>query len=155
MKILMVCLGNICRSPVAEGVLRNKAVKYGLSIEVDSAGTSRLHAGENPDPRSVLHSKTKGIDISKLVSRQFNVSDFDQFDLIYTMDSSNYSNVLSIARTTSDQSKVRLILNESKPGQNISVPDPYYGGNDGFEKVFNLLDEACEIICKRIQEGTL
>jgi protein-tyrosine phosphatase len=155
MKILMVCLGNICRSPVAEGILRNKANKHGLNVEVDSAGTSALHAGENPDPRSVFHSKSKGIDISKLVSRQFKVKDFDLFDLIYTMDSSNYSNVLRLARTKSDQNKVRLILNESNPSQNKSVPDPYYGGNEGFETVFNLLDEACEVICKRIKEGTL
>lgn len=155
MKILMVCLGNICRSPVAEGVLKHKANFYGLNIKVDSAGTSGFHNGENPDARSVAHAKTKGIDISNLVSRQFKVRDFDEFDVIYAMDKSNYFDILDLARNENDSKKVRLILNELHPGKNLAVPDPYYGGSDGFENVYNLLDGACDVICKKIIENNL
>lgn len=148
MKILMVCLGNICRSPLAEGLLRDKLKKYKLSdtISVDSAGTSGYHAGEMPDIRSTAHARKKGIHISELVSRQFVVEDYDNFDRIYVMDHNNYKDVVSLARNAKDKSKVELILNVSHPGKNMPVPDPYFGGEAGFENVYNLLNEACEVL---------
>ena len=146
MKILLVCLGNICRSPLAEGILRHKALENELEIEVDSCGTSGYHDGENPDPRSIENAKQNGIDISDLVSRKFKQSDFDHFDIIYTMDSSNYQNIVDLAKTESDKKKVKLILNENFPDKNRNVPDPYFGGDSGFQDVFNLLNEACETI---------
>ena len=142
----MVCLGNICRSPVAEGIMRSKAEKYELNITVDSAGTSNYHIGQNPDPRSVENAKKKGLDISKLKARQFSRADFDRFDHIYVMDISNYNDVMELARDDQDRKKVELILNALYPDSNMSVPDPYYGGDHGFDNVFMLLDNACEVI---------
>lgn len=139
----MVCLGNICRSPVAEGILRHKAEQKKLNITVDSAGTAGYHIGETPDNRSVKNAKKHGVDISKLRARQFTISDFDRFDKIFVMDSSNYEDVASIARNKSDLEKVDLILNLTHPGSGKPVPDPYYGGEKGFDEVFRLLDEAC------------
>jgi protein-tyrosine phosphatase len=150
-KILMVCLGNICRSPLAEGILRHKLGQKGLNIEVDSAGTNNYHVGDHPDPRSIKKAKQYGINISKLVGRQFNISDFDRFDKIYVMDQSNYYDVISLARNEGDKKKVELILNSAFPGKNMPVPDPYYGGDDGFEKVYQLLDKACDVIVNSIE----
>ncbi len=147
----MVCLGNICRSPLAEGVLRYKLEKAGIkNIRVDSAGTSDYHVGDPPDTRSAQNAKQHGIDISNLCGRQFSVTDFDEFDLIYVMDASNYQNVIRLARNESDKTKVDFLLNAKWPGKNMAVPDPYYGSGDGFEKVFQLVDEACEEIVKRV-----
>ncbi|WP_166964438.1 low molecular weight protein-tyrosine-phosphatase [Yeosuana marina] len=147
-KILMVCLGNICRSPLAEGILRSKLPddKY----IVDSAGTANYHIGATPDKRSIAVAKKYGIDISNLKGRQFSVKDFDDFDVIYVMDESNYNNVLSLARNEHDSSKVKLILNEVYPNKNFDVPDPYYGGEQGFENVYNMLNEACTRIADRL-----
>ena len=150
--ILMVCLGNICRSPLAEGILRNKIEKRNLKIKVDSAGTSNYHIGEHPDKRSAKNAQSHSIDISKLVARQFTVQDFDYFDIIYVMDSANHSNVLSLARNESDSKKVELILNTLYPGTNMPVPDPYFGGEQGFEDVFILLDKACDIIVSHFEK---
>jgi len=150
MKILMVCLGNICRSPLAEGILQAKLNKKGLDIEVDSAGTGGWHVGEEPDKRSVAIAKKYGIDISHQQARQFSPNDFDEFDIIYAMDGSNLSDIVSLASSNENIEKVRLILNEINPADNSPVPDPYYGGDDGFENVFQLLDKACEIITKKI-----
>lgn len=147
-KILMVCLGNICRSPVAEGIMRNKSEKYGLDLEIDSAGTSNYHTGQCPDQRSLENAKKNGVDISKLKARQFSVSDFDRFDHIFVMDHSNYQDVIELARDESDKQKVDMILNALYPDSNMSVPDPYYGGEHGFENVFMLLDNACEILAQ-------
>ncbi len=144
MKILMVCLGNICRSPMAEGILRTKAEQKGLAVEVDSCGTADYHVGENPDPRSVEKSKEHNIDISSLCGRQFSVEDFDYFDIILTMDSQNYRDIQKLARDEKDLQKVKLILDYLYPGEDKGVPDPYYGEDDGFEKVFQLLDQASE-----------
>ncbi len=152
MKILMVCLGNICRSPLAEGILKHK-VEH-LNVEIDSAGTASYHVGEAPDVRSIRIGRAKGINISDLRGRQFAVSDFDRFDLIYVMDHSNLQNVLSLARDTRDRSKVKLLLNESSPGKDLPVPDPYQGGEEGFEKVFQMLDEATDALVKKIENGT-
>lgn len=146
----MVCLGNICRSPLAEGILSSKLNSN--SIFVDSAGTGAYHIGNQPDERSVAVAKNHGIDISKQKARHFQVSDFDIFDVIYVMDENNFQDILSLARNNHDKQKVKMILNEIHTNNNKSVPDPYYGGNEGFEKVFKMLDEACEIISKKIQK---
>lgn len=149
----MVCLGNICRSPLAEGILRNKAEKLNLDIDIDSAGTSNYHIGQHPDNRTVLNAKQHGIDISKLKGRQFQVEDFDKFDTIFVMDSSNYSDVISLARNENDKNKVELILNRVYPNSNMAVPDPYFGGEQGFENVFILLEKACDVIVHSLKNS--
>ena len=147
-KILMVCLGNICRSPLAEGILKSKLPKE--SFTIDSAGTAAYHIGSLPDRRSVTIARQYGLDISNLRGRQFNVPDFDRFDLIYVMDNSNFQNVIKLARDENDRAKVKLIMNEVYPNQNHDVPDPYYGGDQGFKNVYQMLDEACDIIAKKV-----
>ena len=145
MKILMVCLGNICRSPLAEGIMQNKINQNGLDWEVDSSGTGAWHSGELPDPRSIKVAKKHNIDITNQRGRQFQAHDLDEFDLILTMDASNYQNVKRLASTQEHEDKIHLIMNFANPGMNQTVPDPYYG-NDGFENVYEMLDEACECI---------
>ncbi|MCL4150251.1 UNVERIFIED_CONTAM: hypothetical protein GTU68_003131 [Idotea baltica] len=143
----MVCLGNICRSPLAEGILRSK-----LSNEkfiIDSAGTGNYHVGDLPDKRSIAVATKYGIDITNQRGRQFSSEDFDAFDLIYVMDNSNFKNVVKLARNENDIAKVKLILNEVYPNQNYDVPDPYHDSDLGFENVFKMLDEACEVIASR------
>lgn len=147
-KILMVCLGNICRSPLAEGILRSK-LPY-EDFVVDSAGTSGYHIGDPPDRRSVEVARKYGLNISHLSGRQFSTRDFDEFDFIYVMDQSNFENVNKLARSKEDLEKVKMILNEIYPNQNHDVPDPYYGGAQGFENVYKMLDEACSIIANKI-----
>ncbi|GAL65718.1 low molecular weight protein tyrosine phosphatase [Jejuia pallidilutea] len=142
----MVCLGNICRSPLAEGILKSKLPEDKFTI--DSAGTAAYHIGSKPDPRSIAVAKKYGIDITNLRGRQFEHKDFEAFDLIYAMDESNYNHIISMARNEEEKSKVKLILNEITPGENLSVPDPYYGGDQGFENVYQMLDQACENIKK-------
>jgi len=142
MKILMVCLGNICRSPLAEGILREKIRKNNLKLWVESAGTSGHHIGEEPDRRMQKTAILKGVDISDLRSRKFKKKDFKKFDLIFVMDSSNYNNVINLADNDNDKQKVKLILNEISPGEDLAVPDPYFGGQEGFDNVFKLLDDA-------------
>ena len=146
MKVLMVCLGNICRSPIAEGIFRDKVQKLGLDFLVDSAGTAAYHVGESPDNRMISTAASMGIDISSLRARQFSVSDYDEFDKIYAMDESNYQNMKNLARNARDIEKLDLLLNCKDSFINKSVPDPYYGGEDGFYQVFELLDEAIEHI---------
>ena len=148
MKILMVCLGNICRSPMAEGILRDKASKLCYDIEVDSAGTAAYHIGEAPDSRMIETAMSRGINISDLRARQFCVNDFDVFDKIYAMDASNLSNMQQLARNKSDLDKLDLLLNCKDSFLNKSVPDPYYGGEDGFFNVYNILEESIEFILK-------
>ncbi len=143
----MVCLGNICRSPLAEGILQTKVSK---NIVVDSAGTSGVHQGELPDIRSIEIAQKYGIDITNQRSRKFVDADFDNFDLIYTMDKSNYDTILALSKNDKEVKKVKMILNELKASSNMSVPDPYYGGKKGFENVFKMLDEACEIIATKV-----
>lgn len=147
-KILMVCLGNICRSPLAEGILKSKLFRSGVFI--DSAGTGSYHIGEKPDIRSITVAAENGIDITKQRARKFTVKDFDEFDYIYVMDSLNYKNVLELARNEDDIKKVKYILNEVFPGDNLEVPDPYIGGDYGFKNVYKMLDEACEAIAKKL-----
>ena len=146
-RILMVCLGNICRSPLAEGILKSKVDPH--KIFVDSAGTSNYHVDDCPDPRSISIASENNLNISSQRGRQFSVEDFDNFDKIYVMDMSNYHDVISLARNEEDKEKVSLILNEIFPGENVEVPDPYHGGANGFKKVYQMLDEACEVIAEK------
>lgn len=151
MKILMVCLGNICRSPLAEGILKHKIKERGLDWTVDSAGTGSWHVGERPDPRSIAMARKKGIDISDQRARKFTVADFDRYDLILVMDSSNYQDVLRLAKTEEHRKKVELIMNFAAPGRNKNVPDPYWDDN-GFEQVFDMLEEACEALIQKFEQ---
>ena len=148
MKILMVCLGNICRSPLADGLLKQKVDQLGLNVQVDSAGTSNYHAGQTPDARMRATARERGLSIDHLQARQFTVQDFSDFDLIYAMDQSNYQNMIALSRSEDDKAKVHLILNESHPSKNLEVPDPYFGGDQGFIEVYELLDEATDAIIK-------
>ena len=138
----MVCLGNICRSPLAEGILKSKSNK----IIVDSAGTAGYHVGSRPDQRSIEIGLKNNIDITNQRARQFTSNDFDDFDKIYAMDNDNYSKIISLATNQDQIDKVDLILNEVYPNQFKSIPDPYYGGEKGFENIYNLLEKACEQI---------
>ncbi len=146
MKVLMVCLGNICRSPLAEGILKHKAQQAGLDWQVDSAGIGGWHAGELPDRRSIEVAKKHGIDIMGQRARKFNASDLDNFDLILAMDDENFDDILRHAKTHEQRKKVHMIMNFSRPHKNERVPDPYYDGR--FQLVFNMLDEACGAILK-------
>ena len=147
-KILMVCLGNICRSPLAEGILQSKLNRS--DFLVDSAGTGGWHSGEQPDKRSIKVAKKYGIDISIQRARQFSVKDFDEFDYIYVMDNSNYKNVIALAQNREAKSKVKMIMNELFEDDNVDVPDPYYGGENGFENVYLMLNEVCTEIAKKL-----
>jgi len=146
--VLMVCLGNICRSPLAEGILKSKVNQE--KVHVDSAGTGDYNIDNIPDPRSIAVAKRHGLDISNQLGRQFQSEDFDRFDLIYVMDNFNFADVISLARNEADKKKVKLILNEVFPGENVDVPDPYQGGEPGFDKVYKMLEEACEIIASKL-----
>lgn len=148
-KILMVCLGNICRSPLAEGLLASKLPKD--RFLVDSAGTGNWHVGSCPDERSIEVARRNGLDISHQRGRQFKISDFDNFDYIYVMDASNLRNVRNMARTEQERSKVKLILDELFPGENMDVPDPYFGLHDGFDSVYRMLDEATGNIADKLK----
>lgn len=148
MKILMVCLGNICRSPLAEGILKHQVAAAGLDWSVDSAGTGAYHIGELPDPRSQEVAKVHGLDITDQSARQFVSQDFDRFDHILVMDSSNYQNVLKLARNAEDKAKVELIMNYAEKGMNTAVPDPYWD-DDGFEKVYQMLRRSCKAFVEK------
>tara|TARA_B100000809_G_scaffold266760_2_gene331308 strand:- start:42597 stop:43052 length:456 start_codon:yes stop_codon:yes gene_type:complete len=147
-KVLMVCLGNICRSPLAEGILKSKISSE--QVFVDSAGTAAYHIGNLPDYRSIDIAKKYGIDITDQRASAFSKNDFDAFDYIYVMDQFNYDTVINLARNQSDISKVNMILNELQPDKNLEVPDPYYGGIEGFENVYQLLNSSCDCIVQKI-----
>lgn len=149
MKILMVCLGNICRSPLAEGILQRKAKQAGLNWTVESAGTNRYHTGEPPHPLSQKVANTNGIDISKQKARRFTSDDFDDFDIIYALANDVKDEMRTIALNKFDESKVKLLMNELLPGKNIDVPDPWSGPEPGYHEVFNMLEEVCEVIVKK------
>lgn len=144
----MVCLGNICRSPLAEGILASKLPKN--AFVVDSAGTGHWHVGKQPDQRSIDIAKRNGVDISMQKGRLFGADDFDNFDYIYVMDATNYADVLKIAKTDEHRAKVRLILDELFPGEKVDVPDPYFGMANGFEIVYQMLSETCDAIAKKM-----
>lgn len=148
-KILFVCLGNICRSPLAEGILLHLKEKHQLTIEIDSAGTSNYHIGEAPDPRTIANAKKNGIDLSFLRARQFHINDFESFDKIYVMDKSNFNNVIAMAKNIDHENKVELFLNSVYPNKNLEVPDPYYGTEKDFESVFQLVYSASELFIKQ------
>ena len=152
MKVLMVCLGNICRSPLAEGILEKKINENGLDVSVDSAATSDYHVGDKPDPRSISKAAEYGIDITAQRGRQIQKSDFQEFDRIFVMDTSNYSNTVALTNKIEEIDKVEMILNLITPSSNKSVPDPYFGGEDGFENAYRLLDAACDVIIKQLKD---
>jgi len=147
-KVLMVCLGNICRSPLAEGLLKSKldAKKY----LVESAGTGDWHIGQQPDPRSIAVAKKNSLDITQQRGRQFKASDFKEFDHIFVMDISNKNDVLDMASSEEEKKKVHLILDELFPNENVDVPDPYQGSERGFDNVYEMLDKATDVISRRI-----
>ncbi|MCL4122696.1 UNVERIFIED_CONTAM: hypothetical protein GTU68_046595 [Idotea baltica] len=144
----MVCLGNICRSPLAEGILRSKV--NAQKVFIDSAGTGGYHIGKLPDSRSISVAKKYNIDITDQRCRKFHTSDYDKFDLIYVMDAFNKEDVLSLARNDNDIAKVKMILNEVFPNENVDVPDPYHNTERGFENVYQMLDKACNIIAEKL-----
>lgn len=145
-RILMVCLGNICRSPLAEGILHSKL--NSKDFYIDSAGTGGYHIGSAPDSRSVAVAKKYTIDISQQRCRKFTPQDFEDFDIIYVMDYSNYQNVVKLADNQSQKNKVKLLLSETSLKEK-EVPDPYYDDN-GFEYVFELIDNACNVIAQKL-----
>jgi protein-tyrosine phosphatase len=152
-KILMVCLGNICRSPLAEGILASKLpFKH---FAVDSAGTGNYNIGENPDHRSIAIAKLNGIDICKQKARQFSKNDFENFDYIYAMDVTNFQNIVELAPNEESAKKVKLILNEIFEDENVDVPDPYFGLENGFSKVYDMLDQVCDKIAEKLKKKHL
>ncbi len=152
-KVLFVCLGNICRSPAAEGILKKMIQEQGLEnkISVDSAGTSGYHDGELPDPRMRQHGTHRGYQFDSL-SRKFTSRDFDNFDLILAMDDNNYRNIVRLALDLESKSKVHRMVEFSEKYGHDHIPDPYYSGSDGFEQVLDLLEDACEGLLKKIKE---
>lgn len=148
-KILMVCLGNICRSPLAHGILESKLPSD--QFYIDSAGTANYHVGDPPDRRSISIAKSRGIDISHQRGQQFKASFFDVYDYIYVMDQHNYEDVIRLARTEQDRLKVKLIMEEDASAKLKHVPDPYYGDESGFEYVYNVLDQVCDKIAQKLQ----
>jgi protein-tyrosine phosphatase len=158
-RLLFVCLGNICRSPTAEGVMRSLVVQAGLedSIELDSAGTGAWHVGSPPDERATAEAHTRGVALEGS-ARQVRTSDFKDFDLLIAMDSANLRDLRALAHGDEERAKVRL-LREFDPASTgsggLDVPDPYYGAGDGFAKVFDLVHAACEGLLSQIQEGEI
>lgn len=148
MNILFVCLGNICRSPLADGLMREFVKNQKLDWTVDSAGTGNWHSGEAPDIRAQKIAKKNGIDISTLVARQFSIDDFDTFDVIYAMDASNYNDLRKLCRNDQDLSKIKLFLNELNPGKNEGVVDPWFD-DKLFKPVFLQIKQTCEQILNR------
>lgn len=151
MKILMVCLGNICRSPLAEALVRKKAEESGLSLLVDSAGTASYHIGNPPDPRTVANAKKHHLDLSNLKARQFATTDFDNFDRIYAMDEDNRNMILKLAANEPSKVKVKLLLEHHPHVDFANVPDPYYGDESAFEEVYQLLDETTDYLIESLR----
>lgn len=152
-KILLVCMGNICRSPMAEGILRHRSLERLMSVETDSAGTIDNHVGESPDPRAQKCMSGHGIDISDLRARQVRPSDFREFDLLLAMDESNLNGLLRIAPDADLAKKAKLMMDYAPRHPLREVPDPYYGGAEGFEEVFTMLDEACANLMDGLRDG--
>lgn len=143
-KLLFVCLGNICRSPLAEGIMLHMKDKHRLNVHIDSAGTANYHVNEAPDRRTIANAKKNGVDLSALRARQFSVSDFDNFDHIFVMDKNNLKNVLALTKNETHKKKVILFLDAVYKDPNQEVPDPYYGIEADFEEVFQLVYRACD-----------
>ena len=154
LSVLMVCMGNICRSPTAEGVLRHKLQSAGLAdlVRVDSAGTHGYHLGDPPDPRSLQHARRRGIDLSGLRARRVADDDFERFDLLLAMDEDNLGELQRLC-PRGLQSRVRLLLEfATRPHGRREVPDPYYGGAEGFDDVLDLVDDACDGLLLHLRE---
>jgi protein-tyrosine phosphatase len=149
MKILMVCLGNICRSPLAEGILQEKVLQAGLNWQVDSAGTNGYHTGEPPHHLSIKVAALNGIDISKQRSRRFITSDFEEYDLIYAMANDVLQDMWRVAKNNYDPKKVSLFLDASFPGEDRDVPDPWSGPEIHYHEVFEIIDRNCDSIIKK------
>jgi protein-tyrosine phosphatase len=152
MRILMVCLGNICRSPIAEGVMRHKVKMHGLDWVVDSAGTEAYHVGDAPHPSSQRVCRAHDIDISGQKARQFNTSDFTRYDKIYAMAEDVYVEISRIGGRNADMGKVDYFLNEKYRGKNLSVPDPWYGNEQGYLVVFDMISETCDAIIENYKQ---
>lgn len=152
MKILMVCLGNICRSPLAEGILKEEFRKSAIQATVESAGFEPFHTGDHADPRAIDVARKHGIDITNHRARLFKTADFDTFDRIFVMDDTNFSDIHSVARNDQDMKKVDYILNVLSPGTNSELADPYYGSISGFEEVFCMLEKACHALAENISQ---
>ena len=140
----MVCLGNICRSPMAEGIIREEFRKQGVEAQIDSAGTAAYHVGEGADSRAQAELRKYDIDISDERAQKFIPQFFHEYDLIFAMDQANYADILAQARTEEDRNKVDMLMNLAEKGKNISIPDPYYGGDEGFTKVYKMIKMAGE-----------
>lgn len=151
MKILMVCLGNICRSPLAEGVLQAKANAANLNWIVNSAGTNGLHNGEAPHKFSQKVAVKHGVDISNQISRKFVADDFENYDKIYVMAADVLQDVKKIAGEKFDTNKIDFFLNELNAGKNEDVPDPWYGEEDGYDEVYEIIERTCGVIVERVE----
>jgi protein-tyrosine phosphatase len=150
MRILFVCLGNVCRSPLAEGILKDKLEKNNISAKVESAGFESYHINEHPDKRAIKVAKKNGIDITDYSCRLFTTEDFDRFDRIYVMEAANFRDVKYFARNDDDLNKVRFLMSVIS-GKNEPIPDPYFGDEEGFDKTFEMLDKACEKIVEKLK----
>ena len=149
----MVCLGNICRSPLAEGILEHKIKKAGLSWQVDSAGTNGYHVGEQPHRLSQKVARLNGIDICSQQCRRFVREDFQRFDKIYAMAADVIDEMKWIARSDYNPATVDLLLNEVYPGENRDIPDPWYGAEDGYHEVYEMIANACEAIIQHYHKS--
>lgn len=149
-RILMVCLGNICRSPLAEGLLKSKLDT--ANFFVDSAGTGSWHIGQQPDERAIAVAKSYYLDISEQRGRQFSENDFENFDFIFAMDLENYKNILEMAPNDDAKQKVKMIMDVLFPNENLDVPDPYSGGKFQFEQVYQILDKATSKLATQLNE---
>jgi protein-tyrosine phosphatase len=154
MKILMVCLGNICRSPLAEGIMAAKVANNGLGWQVDSAGTNGYHNNEPPHHLSQKVARQNGIDISRQRSRLFVKEDFDRYDIIYAMAGDVIEEIKYISKEKFNPQKVKLMMNEWRPGSNQDVPDPWYGSENGYHEVFKMLDMACDAVIQKACFGS-
>jgi len=154
MKILMVCLGNICRSPLAEGILQDKAFKAGLNWSVESAGTNSYHIGDPPHHLSQKVAKLNGIDICQQRARRFVAEDFDRYDKIYALAGDVMNDIGYIAKNKFDGAKVDFLMNELYPDRDMDVPDPYYGGESGYHEVYAMLDKVCDAIIRNYAPQT-
>jgi len=149
MKILMVCLGNICRSPLAEGILQEKAFRAGLEWSVESAGTNSYHTGEPPHPLSQKVARLHGIDISRQRARRFLATDFETYNRIYALAGDVLDEMRRIARDRFDPRKAELLMNELYPGQDLDVPDPWYGPEPGYHEAYDMIGKACDAIVEK------
>ncbi len=149
-RILFFCMGNICRSPTAEGVMRAKLAAAGLAAEVDSAGTHGYHTGEPPDGRSQAHALRRGYDLSRLRARQLVAADFERFDLVLAMDDDNLAQAARLC-PPARRERLRLLMDYAPAADSAHVPDPYYGGPDGFERVLDLVEAACDGLLSSLQ----